>query len=75
MPRKAAETTKAARAVFGRRLHKLREARGWSQEALADKAEVSQALLSSLESSVKQPGWGTVQRLADALEVGVQEFR
>ena len=75
MPRKSAELTKTARAAFGRRLRKLRESRGWSQEALADKAGISQAMLSMLEASAKQPGWDTVQRLADALEISVQEFR
>lgn len=75
LTRKSTELTKAERAAFGKRLRKLRESRAWSQETLAAASGVSQAMLSTLEASAKQPGWDTVCRLADALEIGVQDFR
>ena len=75
MSRKATDRTKSETAAFGKRLRKLRESRGWSQNQLADKAGITQAMLSQLESSAKQPGWETVQALADAMEIATDEFR
>jgi transcriptional regulator with XRE-family HTH domain len=75
MPRKADARTKSETAAFGRRLRKLRESRGWSQAGLAAKAGVSQPMVCDLEAARKQPGWGTVQLLAVALEVSTEEFR
>ena len=75
MARRLADLTKSELTAFGRRLRKMRESRGWSQEALAGKAGVSQVLISTMESSQKQPGWGTVCRLAAALECSTEAFR
>lgn len=76
MSRKMADRPKSSRRLFfGRALRKLREGRGWSQEKLAGAASVSQAIISMLESGAKQPGWDTVQALAEALEVSTEEFR
>jgi transcriptional regulator with XRE-family HTH domain len=51
------------------RLRQAREAKGWTQDELADKAKVSRATISSLEndraSCVKTD---TLTKLADALE-------
>ena len=74
MPRARADRP-ANTNVFGDRLRQLREARGWSQHALAAKAEISQSLLATLEAGTKQPGWETVQSLADALGVKTEAFR
>lgn len=75
MARRLADLTKSELTAFGKRLRKMREARGWSQSALADKAGISQVLVSTLESSKKHPGWGTVCRLATAMECSTEEFR
>lgn len=73
MPRKASD--KSAKVNFAARLHKLREDRGWSQAVLADKAGITQAMLSYLESGRKEPGWQTVQLLAAALKIKTDVFR
>lgn len=73
MPKKAIE--QSHRGKFAKRLRKIREARGWSQNNLAAKARMTQAMLSYLEAGKKEPGWDTVQALADAFGVSTDEFR
>lgn len=60
--------------TFGERLRQLREARGWVQEQLADVAGVSTATISRIEAGLREPGWGTVVKLARALGVSVAAF-
>ena len=53
----------------------LREAKGWTQVELADKAQVSQGLVSQLEAGMKKnPGALHVLRLAKALGTTVEEL-
>lgn len=75
MPRLKSDLTKTETVAFGRRLRKMRESRGWSQDTLATKAGMSQVLISTLESHQKQPGWHTVCLLAAAMECSTEEFR
>jgi transcriptional regulator with XRE-family HTH domain len=56
---------------FGDRLRALREAAGYSQEALAERAGLSTKAISAIERGErKRPYPDTVRRLADALELG-----
>src|SRR5438094_672225 len=58
--------------TLGEKLKALREARGWSQHELAQRAHVRQALVSELESGKKEDTTGSVfRRLARALHVSV----
>ena len=58
--------------TLGEKLKALREARGWSQHELAQRARVRQALVSELESGKKEDTTGSVfRRLARALHVSV----
>jgi len=75
MPRSRSARPASRRGVFGRRLRQLREALGWSQANLAGKAGVSQPLIQALEAGKKEPGWDTVQALADALKISTEDFR
>lgn len=52
---------------FGRIVRRAREARGLSQEALADLASVSRSFLSEVERGSASPSLETMQKLADAL--------
>ena len=58
---------------IGRRIKRLREARGWTQTALAKKARLSSpAHVSLLESGARrEPSASTLRRLAKALGVDV----
>ena len=63
-----------ARKQLGRRLKKLRTARGISQETLAKKARITREYVSKLEAGLYDPTIGVVQRLAKALKVTVAEL-
>ncbi len=46
---------------------RLRKERGWSQEALADEAELDRTYVSGIERVVKNPTVTVVERIAKAL--------
>jgi len=54
---------------LGAALKALRLERGISQEELAHRASLHPTWISHLESGRENPAWGTVRRLATALEV------
>ena len=54
---------------LGAALRELRLERGLSQEELAHRASLHPTWISHLESGRENPAWGTVRRLAVALEV------
>ena len=54
---------------FGKILRQLRNAKGWSQEDLAVRLEVSRSHVGRLETGEKQPSLKMLFRLADTLEV------
>jgi transcriptional regulator with XRE-family HTH domain len=59
---------------FGRRLQRLREAAGLTQEELAEKADLSAKGISDLERGHRRrPYPNTVRSLADALELPREE--
>ena len=58
--------------TFGELIQELREKKGWSAYALAQKAGLSDQAVHNLERSVRQPAFDTVRRLAAALEVSLE---
>jgi transcriptional regulator with XRE-family HTH domain len=61
--------------TFGLTLARLRRARGWSQEALALRAGLSQRHVSFLETGRARPGQGSLAKLAQALALKAWEQR
>jgi transcriptional regulator with XRE-family HTH domain len=59
---------------FAAALKRLREERGLSQAALAEKAGMNVFGVAKLEQGVREPGWGTVLKLAAALGVECTAF-
>jgi transcriptional regulator with XRE-family HTH domain len=55
-------------------LRRLRETRGFSQEATAQAAGISLNTYSRIERGYTTPLWTTVIQLADALEVSIVEL-
>jgi len=53
--------------ALGKALRQLREKRGLTQEALAHEAGITTGSLSLIERGQRNPSWGTVSRIADAL--------
>ena len=56
---------------FGRRLKALREARGLSQAALGERANLTREYINKLEAGQHDPTLGALQRIAKALGVKV----
>jgi len=57
------------REVFARNLRKLRQEKGLSQEALADKAGIDRTYVSALERAVYSASITTVAKLANVFDV------
>jgi len=55
--------------TVGKRIRILRLERGWTQQILADHAELTREHLSELESGKKEIGLRALDRIAKALEV------
>ena len=55
--------------AFGKRLRELREARDWTQEELAERAELNWLQVGHIERGASDPKLSTVIRLARALKV------
>lgn len=55
------------RARVGRNMKRLREARDWSQEELADQAGIHRTYVSGVERGVRNPTVTVLEKLAIAL--------
>ena len=55
-------------------LREVRELRGWSQDVLAKKADVSRDSISNYETGQREAYPSTAKKLADALNVSVSEL-
>ena len=60
--------------AFGQRLRQLREARGWSQQALADVADVSKPTIYRIETARYSVTLDVLVSLAQALEISLAEL-
>lgn len=59
---------------IGKRIRDLRTERGWTQQMLADHAELGQDHLSDLELGKKEICVRALERIAEALEVSLEQF-
>jgi transcriptional regulator with XRE-family HTH domain len=55
-------------------IRRLRTERGLSQEELGLRSEIHPTWISHLESGRNNPAWGSVRRIAAALDVGLGEL-
>lgn len=56
---------------FGRAVRELRESQGWSQEQLAENADLNRSYLGEVERGYKTPSLATADKLAAALKVSL----
>ncbi len=54
---------------FGATVRSLREGRGWSQELLAERADLNRSYLGEVERGKVIPSLSTAAKLADALGI------
>jgi transcriptional regulator with XRE-family HTH domain len=59
---------------FADRLRELREAKGWSQQELGDRAGLHMQTVSRFERGTLKPTWENVLALADILGVDCRAF-
>ena len=60
-------------AAFGLNVARIRDERGFSQDKLAEKADLDRTYLSGIERGVRNPGIKVVIRIARALGVTVDQ--
>ena len=61
-------------AAFGRNVARLRSDRGFSQDKLAERADIDRTYLSGIERGVRNPGIKAVLKLTKALRVDLTEL-
>lgn len=64
--------TSKARKVFAANLRAARNAKGWSQELLADRSGLHRTYVGSVERGERNVSIDNMERLASALEVELQ---
>lgn len=60
--------------ALGKAIRRRREELGLSQETLGHSAEIHPTWISHLESGRNNPAWGSVKRIAAALDLEVSEL-
>jgi transcriptional regulator with XRE-family HTH domain len=68
------EGAHSARVAFGRRVRRIREQRGLSQEDLAELADIHRTYMSSVERGQRNIGLDNIVALAKALGVSPAVF-
>jgi transcriptional regulator with XRE-family HTH domain len=59
--------------ALGRAIRQLRDERGLTQKDLARAADMDVTAISHIERGRSNPAWGTVRRIATALDVPISE--
>jgi transcriptional regulator with XRE-family HTH domain len=72
LPRKDSE--EAIKEAFGQCVRELRSAKGLSQEALALACDLDRTYIGGIERGERNVSLVNIQRIADALGVGVREL-
>jgi len=60
--------------LLGRRIHELRVGRGWTQDALAERASVSKAMISKVERGETNPTLVIAAKIAGALGLTMSQL-
>lgn len=60
--------------ALGRRIRALRTAKGWTQQLLADHAELTRESISAIENGRFDPTFSTLARIARALSLTLEEL-
>jgi transcriptional regulator with XRE-family HTH domain len=67
-PRRESTPRSPEHAALGEALRRLRDARGWTQEKLAEEAATDLRQVGGIERGLRNPTYETLVRLARALE-------
>jgi transcriptional regulator with XRE-family HTH domain len=61
----------SAAMALGRRVRALRNAKGWSQERLAEHANLDRSYIAGIETGSRNPSLKALELLAKGLQVGI----
>lgn len=64
----------ALKRLIGRNIHTLRKARGWSQEVLGERADLSYKFVGEIERGAVNPSLDSLRKIANALNVEIAEL-
>jgi transcriptional regulator with XRE-family HTH domain len=59
---------------FGRRLRELRLDRGWSQETLANLAEIDRTYIPGIESGKRNLSLVVIEKLSNVFDISISEI-
>ncbi len=59
---------------MGRRIRRLREAKDWTQEQLAEAAELDRAYVAGVEVGLRNPSLRNLAKIANALTVSLRRL-
>lgn len=60
--------------ALGRAIRRLRTKRGWTQQMLADHAELTRESVSAIENGRFDPVFSTLLRISEALDLKLEEL-
>ncbi len=60
--------------AFGQRVRGLREAKGWTQEELAEKADIHRTYLGGIERGLRNVALRNIAKIAQAFDLSLSEF-
>lgn len=62
------------RQQLGKRVQALRQAKGWSQDEFADRADIHRTYVSGVERGVRNPTVTVLEKLAHGLETTISDL-
>lgn len=65
---------RAHRRAFGLRVQTLRQQRGWTQETLAERADIHRSYLAAVETGLRNPTLDVITKIANGLAVPVADL-
>lgn len=68
------KNTDKLKKLLGKRVRTLRKTRGWTQQKLGEKADISYKFLGEIERGQQNPSFEILVKIAQALDVDLPEF-
>jgi transcriptional regulator with XRE-family HTH domain len=65
---------RAHRRAFGSSVARLRREKGWTQEDLAEHADVHRSYLAAIETGLRNPSLDVIVKIANGLHVSVADL-
>ena len=62
------------RILLGQRIRAIRKAKGWTQEVLGSKADISYKFVGEIERGQQNPSFDTLVKIADAMGIELSEL-